>query len=205
MSGPAARILIFAKAPVPGAVKTRLIPRLGPAGAATLAQEMLDYTCREALAVPAARVELCAAPAPDHPSWRGRHPVQVATTDQGSGDLGERLARAAKRTIESGELAILVGTDCPTLDATRLSTAIDALERADAFLYPTLDGGYALLGLRRFSPCLFEGIHWSTAAVAHQTLQRLEQLGWTYSMGETLRDIDEPADYDASQADNLTL
>lgn len=190
------RIFIFAKAPVPGAVKTRLIPRIGAAGAAEVAQRMLHFTCAEALAVPGARAELCASPDPGDPAWQGRIPPGVETSDQGSGELGERLARATKRAIDAGESAILIGSDCPALDRKRLESALDALQDVDAFLHPTLDGGYALLALRRFSPDLFSGIAWSTSAVAEQTLQRVRTLGWSYAAGETLRDIDEPADYD---------
>ena len=191
------RILIFAKAPVPGAVKTRLIPRMGAAGAAEFAQRMLRFTCAEALAVPGVRAELCASPDPGDPAWRGRIPEGVEASDQGSGELGERLARQTKRVIDAGESAILIGSDCPALDRKRLESALHALQHVDAFIYPTVDGGYALLALRRFSPDLFSGIAWSTSAVAKQTLKRLRTLGWSHAAGETLRDIDEPADYDA--------
>ena len=199
--GAPSRILIFAKAPMPGAVKTRLIPRVGAAGAAELAQRMLDFTCREALSVVGAQAELCASPQPGDPSWQGRIPAGVETSAQGSGDLGQRLARATRRAIDAGESAILIGTDCPSLDRARLQSALEALQARDAFIHPTLDGGYALLALRRFSPALFSGISWSTNAVAEQTLQRVRTLGWTYAVGQTLRDIDEPADYDAWQAE----
>lgn len=191
------RILIFAKAPVPGAVKTRLIPRTGAAGAAQFAQRMLRFTCAEALAVPGARAELCASPDPGDPAWRGMIPEGVETSDQGSGELGERLARATKRAIDAGESAILIGSDCPALERKRLKSAADALHKVDAFIHPALDGGYALLALRRFSPDLFSGIAWSTSAVAEETLKRIDSLGWSYAAGEKLRDIDEPADYDA--------
>lgn len=194
---PAARILIFAKGPVPGEVKTRLIPRLGAEGAAALAQELLDHTCAEALAVPGAEVELCAAPARDHPSWSGKIPAGVETSSQGDGDLGQRLARVAGRVAEAGERPILIGSDCPALDRHRLAAAIGALDEVDAFIHPTMDGGYALLALRRFAPELFEGIAWSTASVAEQTFRRIRTLGWSWRVGETLRDIDEPADYDS--------
>lgn len=197
----ACRIFIFAKAPLPGAVKTRLIPRLGAAGAAQVAQRMLNFACAEALAVSGARAELCASPKPSDPAWHGRIPAGVETSDQGSGELGERLARATRRATNAGECAILIGSDCPALDRKRLKLAVDALQDVDAFIHPTLDGGYALLALRRFSPDLFSGIAWSTSAVAEQTLKRLRTLGWSYAAGETLRDIDEPADYNAGLAE----
>lgn len=156
---------------------------------------MLEATCAEAQAVAGARVELCASPGSDDPSWAGMIPAGVAATAQGDGDLGARLARAAARTIDDGDWPVLIGTDCPALDRGRLGVACRALEENDAFLHPTEDGGYALLGLRRFSPLLFSGIPWSGPEVAAQTISRLKTLGWRTSVGELLRDIDEPADY----------
>jgi rSAM/selenodomain-associated transferase 1 len=191
------RILIFAKAPVPGQVKTRLAPLLGLEGAAALARELLEQTCAAAQAVAGANVELCTSPAPAHSSWDGMLPANVAATAQGAGDLGERLACAATRAIEEGHWPVLIGTDCPSLDTERLSAACGMLERNDAFIHPTEDGGYALLALKRFSPRLFSDISWSGPEVASQTIARLEELGWRYAVGERLRDIDEPADYEA--------
>jgi hypothetical protein len=182
------RILVFAKQPVPGRVKTRLVPALGEEGAAALAQQMLDATLAEALAS-GLPVELCGDPDPD--GWY-RGPA-VALTAQGEGDLGERLSRAARRALREGPV-LLVGADCPALDRRRLRAAAAALESHDAVLHPTEDGGYALLGLRRFDVSLFEGIAWSTASVAAATRARIEKLGWTLHVGETLADVDEPAD-----------
>jgi uncharacterized protein len=189
-----ARILIFAKAPVPGKVKTRLIPALGAEGAARLAAEMLHRTAREALESAIGAVELCADPASDDEAWKGRIPLDLIPSSQGSGELGERLARAAQRVVAGGERVILIGTDCPELDRHRLAAAAAALGDHDAVIHPAQDGGYVLLGLRRFDPSLFEGIAWSTDAVAAQTMARIEALGWSLQVGETLRDIDVPAD-----------
>ncbi len=191
------RILIFAKAPVPGVVKTRLAPLLGVEGAAALAREMLENTFREAQAVAGASVELCTSPEPSDASWTGILPAPVAATAQGDGDLGARLARAASRVIDEGDWPVLIGTDCPSLDRERLGAACRMLDQNDAFIHPTEDGGYALLALRRFSHLLFSEIAWSGAEVATETIKRLQRLGWRYSVGEVLRDIDEPADYQA--------
>ena len=188
----AARILVFAKAPVPGRVKTRLIPALGVEGAAALASGMLARTLEQAKA--AGEVELCADPPPDDPAWEGHIPEGLRLSAQGPGSLGDRLARAAERVIGEGAPLLLIGTDCPELDAARLRAAAAALERRDAVLHPTRDGGYALLGLKRFDRSLFEGVAWSSSRVARQTLERLNALGWTVEVGETLRDVDRPAD-----------
>ena len=188
-----ATILIFAKAPVAGVAKTRLIPLLGAGGAAELARRMLDATCAEARHS-RLQVELCASPEPSDQAWSGLLPDEVLVTDQGPGDLGQRMARAAQRTIESVGDAILIGTDCPALDRHRLQAASAALSRVDAFLHPTEDGGYALLAMRRYSARLFTDVQWSSGEVCATTVDRLQQLGWSYEVGETLRDIDEPAD-----------
>jgi rSAM/selenodomain-associated transferase 1 len=189
--------VVFAKAPVPGRVKTRLIPALGAAGAARLARRMLDHTLAQAVAAGIGPVELCATPAIAHPDWAGYHlPPDVWTSDQGEGDLGKRMARAARRHLDRGEPVLLIGTDCPALSPRRLRDAAQALENHDAALYPARDGGYPLLGLRSFHPSLFANIPWSTPAVAGRTLARLRALGWRPWVGPPLPDIDEPEDLD---------
>jgi hypothetical protein len=183
------RIVIFAKQPVAGRVKTRLIPELGADGAAVLAQKMLERTLDEALATGLA-AELCGEP--DAAEWHApRAGLRLAA--QGDGNLGERLARAAERVL-ADDTILLIGTDCPELDRVRLRAAEEALDDHDAILHPAHDGGYALLGLRRFDRSVFEGIDWSTSAVASQTIARIEALGWSLHLAETLRDVDEPAD-----------
>lgn len=190
------RIIIFAKAPVPGQVKTRLIPALGEAGAAKLAHDMLQHTVAEALAARLPTLpELCTDPHPMDSEWAPFLPrAQLRFTGQGEGDLGARMARAAQRTIQLGEKAILVGTDCPDLDRHRLRTAAAALIDHDAVIHPAADGGYALLGLARFDPSLFADIAWSGPEVAATTIDRIRALGWSLLVAETLRDIDVPAD-----------
>jgi rSAM/selenodomain-associated transferase 1 len=193
------RIIIFAKAPVPGRVKTRLIPALGEVGAARLAHRMLFDTVTAAMEANLAVPELCLDPHPLDEAWQGFLPeLHLRVTAQGEGDLGERLARATKRTILLGENALLIGSDCPGMDAGRLRAAAGALEAHDAFIHPAEDGGYALLGLTRFDPSLFADIPWSTEGVAAETIARIEALGWSLRIGETLRDVDEPADLEAT-------
>jgi len=200
MSGMATRIVIFAKAPVPGNVKTRLIPVLGEVGAARLAQRMIADTVEHALAAGLATPELCATPPPDDSAWAGHLPTGVRLSDQGPGDLGQRLAAAAKRVIDDGERILLIGTDCPELDGKRLGEAASKLESYDAMIHPARDGGYVLLGLARTDPSIFDDIAWSTDAVAATTIARIEALGWSLFVGDILSDIDQPADLDAARA-----
>lgn len=197
------RIVIFAKAPVPGRVKTRLIPVLGEAGAARLAARMLDLALDKARAAAVGPVELCMSPAPHSADWAGIPlPADIETRDQGAGDLGARMARAAQRALARGEAVLLTGTDCPELTAARLREAAAQLMSHDAVLHRAADGGYPLLGLRAFDASLFEDIPWSTAAVADITLERMAALGWSVWLGETLRDIDVPADLAAGWIDS---
>ena len=200
------RIVIVAKAPVPGNVKTRLIPALGEIGAARLANKMLHATIAEAEGAHLAIPELCTTPHPYNPEWAPFLPkAEIRYTDQGEGDLGDRLARVAKRITLVGEKVLLIGTDCPALDRHRLRAAAEALLDHDAVIHPTLDGGYALLGLRRFDPSLFKGIAWSGPSVSADTIARIEALGWSLSVGETLRDVDEPGDLAALEAEGFEL
>lgn len=189
------RILIFAKAPTPGRVKTRLIPALGAEGAARLAHAMLARTLAAAIDSAIGPVELCADPDPASPAW---YPVLlpggIDTSFQGEGDLGARMARAAARHLQAGESVILIGTDCVEMSAELLSRAACRLAACDALIHPAHDGGYALLGLRRFAPTLFAQIPWSTDAVARLTIERIRALGWQLDVAEPLNDVDEVDD-----------
>jgi rSAM/selenodomain-associated transferase 1 len=189
------RIVIFAKAPQPGFAKTRLIPSLGAQGAADLARRLLIHTVRTALAAKVGPVELCVTPSAEPAIWQSLAIADaVQWSEQGEGDLGDRLSRATQRIIAGGESVLLIGTDCPDLSAIYLKQAARALQSNDATLFPAFDGGYVLLGLNRFHESLFSGIAWSTKTVAVDTLCRLEQLRWAVQNHQMLHDIDEPID-----------
>jgi len=189
-------IVIFAKAPEPGQAKTRLIPALGAIGAAQLARRMLAYTLRQAVAAGAESVELCMTPASDDAHWSGVDlPSGVIRTAQGDGDLGEKMGRAVERvTAANRQAAVLIGTDCPALDASQLAEAARQLASHDAVLIPAADGGYVLIGLKAPCPEIFTGMAWSTSSVAVETLRRMALLGLSVWVGPVLHDIDEPAD-----------
>lgn len=207
-------LVVVAKAPVPGQAKTRLMPALGAAGAAQLAQRLLAdalerVTALQTLArqaamaatagpetVPALTVELCATPQPSDQAWAAHLPAGVGwrLTDQGQGDLGERMGRASLRATATGAAVVLVGTDCPLLSPDLMWQAVCQLAHHDAVLVPATDGGYVLLGLRQHANSVFTDMPWSTDTVASQTLDRLHKQGWTVWQGPTLPDVDEPAD-----------
>jgi len=189
------RIVILAKAPIPGFAKTRLISALGAEGAAALAARMLDYIITQALGAGVDVVELCVTPEIEHPAWEMMSKrAGVVWTNQGEGDLGQRLARATRRSIKAGDRVLLIGTDCPELDSNRLSEAAEALRRDDCVIVPSMDGGYVLLGLNRYDCSLFKNIMWSTETVALETRRRIDRLRWRLTVLPTLHDIDEPED-----------
>ncbi|GAB4151994.1 MAG: TIGR04282 family arsenosugar biosynthesis glycosyltransferase [Sphingomonadales bacterium] len=189
------RIVIFAKAPVPGQVKTRLAPVLGMAGAARLARAMFGEICRRALDTQFGPVELCLAPERAAPAWRSvALPHGADISAQGDGDLGARMARASQRVLAGGENILLIGTDCLDLTTDLLNRAAAALDAHDAVIHPAHDGGYTLLGLRQYHDSLFSDIAWSSDGVAEETLARLSALGWRTRIGEVLHDIDRPSD-----------
>ena len=189
------RIIIFAKAPLPGFAKTRLIPVLGSAGAAKLARRMLRRTLDSAVDAAIGPVELCVTPEITAPAWSGVEMIRgIEISAQGDGDLGARLARAAQRALEHDAAVLLIGTDCVEMSAPLLREAGIALKHKDAVIHPAADGGYALLGLTEFHPSLFDNIAWSTDSVAFETIGRIGQLGWSLEVGALLHDVDEPDD-----------
>ncbi len=192
------RILIFAKAPQAGFAKTRLVPVLGAEGAAELARQMLFGTLNEVLAADVGTIELCVTPGIDDAAWQGiRLPAGIEISAQGEGDLGARMARASARALLNNRQIMLIGTDCVELSAGLLRDAAQSLHDHDAVIHCAADGGYALLGIKQFSPFLFEQIPWSTHTVASQTIARMGQLGWSVHLGQVLHDVDEPRDLTA--------
>jgi rSAM/selenodomain-associated transferase 1 len=190
-------VIVFAKAPRPGAVKTRLVPLLGAEGAAGLHARLVQRALETARAASLNRVELHCTPDTEAPFFAfcaGHYGVSLKA--QADGDLGARMLDAMKRTIGARARVLLIGTDCPALAARHLRQADRALrEGADAVFAPCEDGGYALIGLARVDASLFEGIAWGSDQVMAQTRMRLKRLDWTWRELETLWDVDRPEDY----------
>jgi rSAM/selenodomain-associated transferase 1 len=188
-------VIVFAKAPVAGQAKTRLAPALGAAGAAALAERLLQHTLAQATAAQVGPVELCAAPDASHPALRAAAAACGADlAEQGPGDLGQRMHRALARRLLQDDRALLIGTDAPSLGAAVLQQAAKALLAHEVVLVPALDGGYALIGLRRADPRWFAGMSWSHAQVMAHTRERLRAAGVNWHELPPVADIDEPAD-----------
>jgi rSAM/selenodomain-associated transferase 1 len=157
-------VAILARAPIPGAAKTRLIPALGAEGAARLQRWMLQRTVAMALVADVGPVSLWCAGDPAHPDFAVcRAFGRVDLQPQPEGDLGERmLAAIASSSTPAGTLVI--GTDCPALGAAQLRESARALGDHDAVVIPAEDGGYVLIGMKTPAPEAFAGVDWGSAA-----------------------------------------
>ncbi len=187
-------LIVFAKAPVPGQAKTRLAPAIGFEAAARLASVMLAHTLQSAVAARIGPVELCCAPNTNHAQFQHAASTGVCVSEQGDGDLGERMERALSRGLEAYSRVVLIGTDAPQLDAEILRSAAQALQAHDVIIAPASDGGYVLVGLARRVPEMFESIAWSTAKVMTQTRARIAATGISLHELPILHDVDEPQD-----------
>ncbi len=178
-------IALFARYPVPGKAKTRLIPALGPEGAARVHRLLVERTLatvRESglpCTLYATGAELA-----EFADWLGEG---ITLTDQGAGDLGARLMRVPAP-------AILLGADVPGLTARHLLQAAQALEQSETVIGPAQDGGYYLLGFRQRLPFLFRDMPWGSDKVLGETLARLETQDISCTLLDTLADCDRPAD-----------
>ena len=182
------QLLVLAKAPVPGRVKTRLCPPCTPEQAARIAGAALADTMDVVTATPAAARTLVvdgSHPAP--PGW--------ATVAQRGGDLGERLAHAYADTARAGVASVLVGMDTPQLTTALLTGAAVLLGDADAVLGLAEDGGWWTLGLRDPAHAvLLRDIETSTSETGARTLDALRAHGLRVAALPVLRDVDTTAD-----------
>jgi len=193
---PEARLLVFIKAPVPGRVKTRLIKHLGEIGAARLYQTLVQRTLNIVTAAQLCPVQLWCAPDTKQAFFVAcRRRYQLPLYVQQGSDLGERMNRALATALHDSDYAVLIGGDCPSLEAGALRFALQALaDEKDAVLGPVEDGGYVLIGLRRPCAALFKGLAWSGKDVLAATRRRLRRAGLWWVELPLGWDIDRPAD-----------
>ncbi|MBY6127790.1 TIGR04282 family arsenosugar biosynthesis glycosyltransferase [Qipengyuania aquimaris] len=179
------KLSIFARLPVPGQVKTRLVPAVGEEGAARIYARLLAHTVEVAkesgldfeLRVTGGEVE----------AFHSLLGSNVAVVDQGGGDLGAKMAR-----VEAP--ALLIGSDCPGISVPLLQAAAGALDDRRVVLGPANDGGYYLIGFTEPVPFLFEDMEWSTPKVLPETLTRLAARGYGPAILPELADIDTGED-----------
>lgn len=180
---------IFAKPPLPGVVKTRLIPDIGAEKAALVYRYCLDYTLAVArqsgLDYQLLLSEACDDPVFDGEDYRL----------QRGRDLGSRMLHAFDDLLRRGsDGAIIIGTDCLDMTSMHLHQAANALADHELVLLPAIDGGYALIGCRESAAGLFDGVRWSTDQVYRQTRVNARHLNYRVKALDPVRDIDSLAD-----------
>ncbi len=194
------RLILFTRYPEAGLVKTRLIPALGPEGAAMLHQQLTEHIIGRLIPVIGRRsviteIRFSGGDARQMAEWLGS---QFRYTPQEGGDLGRKMHTALADALAGGaKRAVLVGTDIPGLTGTIVEHAFAVLRDRDLVFGPAVDGGYYLVGACRLHPALFSDIPWSTSAVLKKTLEKVEASGLTYGLTERLDDVDRPEDVDS--------
>lgn len=192
-------LIVFAKAPIPETVKTRLCPPLTAEEAASLHGSLVLDAIERAKALTDLTLYVAGSPNVTHPFFKvleGRYAVRLF--EQRGADLGSRMREAMHDAFVAGHTkALLTGTDLPNLPRSYLTRAIDLLNTHELVLGPTLDGGYYLVGLRRPVPELFEGIAWSSPAVLRETKKKAEEAGISVGLLPECRDLDDLEDLKA--------
>jgi rSAM/selenodomain-associated transferase 1 len=185
----------FAREPVPGAVKTRLVPAVTPEQACEIHTDLVRHTARVLVTAGLAEVRLDVSGDPGHPVFRECLALGVdGVRAQSGADLGERMLNALHHGLAAHERVVLVGSDCPQLDREYLGAALAALETCDVVVGPARDGGYVLIGVRCADSRWFEGVTWGTDRVYRQTATRLDASGATWQALAPLADVDRPED-----------
>lgn len=181
------RLVLFARYPSPGACKTRLIPALGPAGAADLHRRLTERTvallCGSGAPV---TVAFTGANVEAFAEWLG---PEITLVEQADGDLTARLLACLDPAP-----VIFFGADTPDLAARHITAGIAALQSHEVVIGPAEDGGYYLIGMRQPMPDLLTEMPWSTAQVLPETLARLDQRGIVPVLLDPLSDCDRPED-----------
>ena len=196
MSLSSSKLIIFAKAPIAGTVKTRLQPQYSAQAAASLQEFFILNTVELASMLKNIDIELRCAPDDLHPVFQQcRRQYEITTKPQQGQGLGERMENALTEALTQYSRTVVIGTDCPEITPSYLNKAFLKLKQgADAVIGPAMDGGYVLLGLRRISPALFKNIRWGTDQVLSATQKNLRLLNWKWDELNTLRDVDTPED-----------
>lgn len=192
---PQPALMIFAKQPLPGQAKTRLLPDYTPEQAAAIAEVLIRETVGLAVSSWPGEIYLCGAPDVDHPLFAElARDFRLQLLDQSGTDLGARMLAALRLGIERHGAAAVLGSDVPHCRWDMLDEANAHLAHGRNVLGPTEDGGYYLIGLQQPHESLFARMPWGGATVLEETLARAAAIGLEFEVLSRLRDIDTAAD-----------
>ena len=189
------KLLIFTKSPVLGEVKTRLQPDYSTEQSLIIHKRLTLNTLELSKDLIELDIELCCTPDRNTLFFLDcENNFPITLNNQQGADLGERMAYSFSVALQTNDKVIVIGTDCPDIDKGYITQAFDALNENDAVIGPAADGGYVLLGLRKFSLDLFTDISWGSDKVFSQTQKVLNNLSWSYKELDIMYDLDRPED-----------
>ena len=190
------KLIVFVKAPRPGAVKTRLAKAIGAPAARSAYRQLVEMLLNHLQGL--GGVEVCFSP--DDAGSEIQHWLKERwiSSPQGGGDLGPRLHSAFQRAFHAGAKRVaIIGSDCPAVKVEDIREAWGGLQTHDVVLGPATDGGYWLIGLRQLQPNLFRGVQWSTENVFAETIQRVQHASLSVHLLRELADVDTDREWRA--------
>ncbi len=186
-------LIIFAKSPIPGKVKTRLTPYITPAEAAELYKAFITDIVCNTHKLKCERVTIAYTPSNAEATFHSMCGQSVDYLPQKGYNLGERMKNAFRHSFDKGsKRAVIIGTDSPTLPSSYIRDAFDALKEVPITIGPTFDGGYYLIGLSEQNDTIFDDIDWSTSKVFGQTLARIQAMNKQLYVLPPWYDVDTP-------------
>src|SRR6266571_8047660 len=190
------KLIVFVKAPRPGAVKTRLAKAIGAPAAQSAYRQLVETLLNQLQGL--GGVEVCFSPADAASEVQHWLKEGWSSSPQGDGDLGQRLQSAFQRAFHAGAKRVaIIGSDCPVVRVEDIREAWGVLQTHDVVLGPATDGGYWLIGLRQLQPNLFRGVHWSTENVFAETIQRVQHASLSVHLLRELADVDTDREWRA--------
>jgi len=183
--------MIFIKNPEKGKVKTRLAKDVGDEKALKIYRQLLDLTRRATEKFEAEKWLWYSWYIEKNDNWDGD---SYHKKNQAEGNLGEKMKFAFEQAFQQGfKKVVIIGSDCPEIEASLINQAYQALDQQDVVLGPANDGGYYLMGMRSYYN-FFEGINWSTEAVLDQTIEKIRQKNLSFALLKELTDLDNIQD-----------
>ncbi len=196
MNRPSSAVFVFAKAPAPGKVNTRLIPAIGEQQAAQLQHDLIVHRMQQFAALDHIDVQLWCAPDTQHPLFQQCAERYAVSLQQQQGDnLGQRMMQAFRQGLQQYGRVVLVGTDAPAVGVSEIEQSIQSLQTHDVVLQPAEDGGYVLIAMRACHATVFEAVDWGSGQVMAQTRNNMIAAGLRWRELPVSWDVDTIADY----------
>jgi rSAM/selenodomain-associated transferase 1 len=189
-------LVVLARAPRLGAVKTRLAAALGDARALTVYRELAAHVLAAVREATVDAIVIAFTPSDAGPEMRAWLGDDLAYVEQCDGDVGARMNDAIEQRFAAGaRRVVVIGADCPTIDADTVRQALSVLETHDVVFGPATDGGYYLVAMNAPHPEIFASVPWSTRRTLATSLERARDAGLRVALLEEMRDVDTAEDW----------